>query len=129
MLKRNYIYVLNHLKINIAQKNYYFDLKVVPNAKQMLQILYSLGIIRRFYRLHSTWYRVYPAWRSSTSAYKRIKVYSHTKNPLLIKLKALKILKHNVGGSNLVLNTTRGIITHQQALKLKLGGHLICIVF
>lgn len=129
LLKINYIYLINHLKLNIAKRNYFFDIKVTSSVRQMLYILYSLGLVRRFCRLRENLYRVYPTWSAASSAYRHIKVYSHTKNPLKIKLKALRILKQSTGCSNLILNTPKGIITHQQALRLNTGGHLLCVIY
>ena len=129
LLKLNYVYFINHLKLNIAKQNFFFDIIVTPSVKQMLHIFYTLGIVRRFHRLQSTRYRVYPGWSSSSLLYRRVKVYSHTKNPLKISVKALSVLKQSTGCSSLILSTSKGVITHQEALRLRLGGQLICIIY
>jgi len=129
LLKLNYIYLLNHVKMSMAQHRYFFDIKVTVSVQKMLRILLSLGIIRRFYRLTLNKYRIYPGWTFNSAQSRHIKVFSHTKNPLKIKLKSLIILKWNLGNSTLILNTPLGLLTHRQALQLKTGGHLLCVVY
>ena len=115
--------------MNVAKKKYHFQITVTREVAQLLRILHDLGVIRRFCRLDGNLYRIYPNWYSVKTTFRHIKVFSHTKNPLRLTLKSLRVLKTNIGLSNLVLNTPHGLLTHRQALKLQTGGHLLCILF
>lgn len=127
-MRYDYVYFVNHLKLNTAKKKYFFEVRVTPQIYPLLQVFHELQIIRRFTRLNGTQYRIFLAWKSHTSPYRMIKVYAHAKNPIVITWKALSVLTSRLGHSSLILRTSRGIITHQTALRLRLGGHLLCLV-
>jgi ribosomal protein S8 len=55
-----------------------------------------------------------------------IKNYYKLKRPIYLKLQALQYLTLSLKQSTFILETSKGVITHQEALKLKVGGVLIC---
>lgn len=129
MLQFNYSYLINHLKINTARRTYFFDIFVTPQVLSLLFILQELNVIRRFSRITQSKYRIFPSWSAKNPAYTRIKMFSRSTNPITIRWKALTILQHNTGNSSLILSTPKGLITHQEAIRQKTGGHLICLIF
>ena len=50
------------------------------------------------------------------------------KTPLKLSYKALLILKLYTFNSYMILSTDKGLMTHQEALKFRIGGHLICFM-
>lgn len=129
MMQFNYSYLLNHLKINTARRNYYFEILVTPRVLDFLYLLQELNVIRRFYRINGNRYRVFPSWSYKNPTYRRIKLYNRGKNPINIHLAALSVLQHSTANSSLILSTPHGLITHREALRKKTGGHLICLIF
>ena len=129
MQKLDYINFINHYKISVAQHTFFFIVRQTPQISQILNVFQKLGLVRRFVRVNNRFYRVYPTWAFNRNYLHNIKVHSHPKNHLRIKLNALWVLKQSIGSSTILLNTTKGILTHREALKYRLGGHLLCVIF
>ena len=129
MTQLNYTYFINHLKLNIARKNYFFDIKVNNKILKLIKVLYKLNIIRRFVLITPYKYRIYTSWFDKHSSLLNLKNYSRTSNPIRIRLQSLNILKTNTHNSYLILSTSKGLLTHQEAIQYKVGGFLICTIF
>jgi ribosomal protein S8 len=52
-------------------------------------------------------------------------VYTRGYNRIQLQLGALRILTQQTYNTNLILSTSKGILTHQQAIKANVGGFLI----
>lgn len=124
----NYTFFINHLKINIAKKRYFFD--VLTNAKilNLINVLYRINVVRRFVRLRGNKYRIYLTWFDKHSNPFTLKTVNRSHNFVRIKARSLKILANHTLTSHLILSTSKGLITHQEALKHKVGGFLICTI-
>ena len=129
LFQTNRIYVFNHLRINKAQQKYFFDIRCTVRAAQTLRLLLHLGLVRRFYKLNRSTFRVFPYRTFNNAQHRPLKIFSSKQNPLKVTLATLRLLKLNTGASSLVISTTRGLLTHHQALKHNLGGHLFGIVY
>ena len=129
MTNLDYAYFINHLKLNIARKNYFFDVKVNRKVTRLIKILYKLNVIRRFVIITPYKYRIYTSWFDRNSNALKLKNYSRALNPIRLKLRSLNILKFNTYNSYLILSTSKGLLTHQEAIKEKVGGFLICTIF
>jgi ribosomal protein S8 len=57
-----------------------------------------------------------------------IKVYSRAFNPIRISFKALLVLTTNTYASHLILNTPKGLITHREAIRHRVGGVLVAVI-
>jgi len=125
----NYTYLINHLKLNIARKNYFFDIKVNNKILKLIKVFYKLNIIRRFVLITPYKYRIYTTWFDRHTNVLNLKNYSRASNPIRVRLESLTILKTNTYNSYLILSTSKGILTHQEALYHKVGGFLICIIY
>ena len=70
--------------------------------------------------------KISPFIYKKSSFFKSIKLISTPSKIFTVKLKALLIIQKSLGGSILLLETSKGIITHKEALNLKIGGKLLC---
>ena len=50
-------------------------------------------------------------------------------NPITLKKHSLLLMRRSLGAATLILETSRGVLTHQNALKLGIGGTLVFIIF
>ena len=57
-----------------------------------------------------------------------IKIHYRGLNPIKLKVSALKLLKTRTFTSYLILNTPKGVLTHQEALQASVGGTLLCTI-
>ena len=129
LFQTNRIYVFNHLRINKAQQRHFFDIHATVRASTTLRLLVKLGLVRRFFKINETKFRVLPNRTFNNTQHRPIKIYSSKQNPLRLSLSTLRLLKINTGASSLILSTSKGLLTHQQALNYKVGGHLFCIIY
>jgi ribosomal protein S8 len=127
LYKRDYGFFTNQLKINISNKNYYFDTYVNTDIKKILEIYYKLGVVRRFSKISTKKYRIYINWVGEHSTIKSIKFFQKT-NPIRLTYKSLLLINLYTFNSNFLLETNKGLITHNEALRFKIGGNLVCLV-
>ena len=109
----------------MKRQHYYFILHLTRRNLSFLKLLRQLNLIRRFYHITPTQLKVFPTY-NLRSPRPRIKPYYRTRSRLVIRLAALRLLHQSLGNSLLVLETHKGVITHKEALQLKIGGVLIC---
>jgi ribosomal protein S8 len=128
-----YLNLLAQLKINIAKKNLFFKISISKHEIQMLRLLTQKGIVRRFFKLHPTTvnrelYLVYPNHTLLSDSNLRLVIFNKNADHLTITLNALKIINLASGASSYILKTDKGLLTHQDAIKHKVGGVLLCLI-
>lgn len=128
MLIMNYTYFSNHLKMAIARRCFVFTVVVNEKVLCLIRMFLKLKIIRRVERLAPKRYRIYIKWQNNHTNLHSLVFYSLAAHPLRLTHSALVVLNTHTFGSTIVLSTTRGLITHREALKYRLGGIIICIV-
>ena len=92
-------------------------------------LLVRLNVLRRFYRLNYDLYRVYPAYTRFRKYARPTKGFTRSNGRHRFKLRTLQILNLNTPNTHYILETTQGLMTHKEALRLKLGGLLLVIVY
>jgi ribosomal protein S8 len=122
-------YFINNFRIATAKKKLYFDVQLTSRSLSLCQIFYNLNLIRRFTRLNSTTYRLYPSYSISRNSTRKIKTYLKSSHYLTLSVQVLKLLNLNLPTSYIILETSKGIITHKEALKYKVGGRLLICIF
>jgi len=125
-----YAYTYNQYRLNVAQKKIYFDMLVTKRILPILSLFYKLNIIRRFYFLKphtdvGRKVRVFPFYSRLQSYSANVKLHFRKVRPVSIRLQALNLLTKRSGVSSLVLNTSSGLMTHHEAMKLGIGGVLV----
>lgn len=129
-----YIHLLAQLRINTAKRNFFFKISIGSKELDMLELLTQKGIIRRFYKLHKAVgdrnsYLVYPNYTRLANSNLRLVLFSRNADHIRITLSAIKMLNKASGASSFILKTDRGLLTHQEALKRKVGGVLVCLIY
>ena len=123
-------YITNHVNISLSRKILRTTIQFSKRLMNLIKILHATGVIknylifgkkRRFIRFSILFYKGKPFFTG-------IKLISTLSKKFYISLNALKKL-HTVSASTFyILSTSRGIITHQHALKLGIGGLLLCML-
>lgn len=116
------------LKLNVAKKQYVFTITTNPQILNLIRVLYKLNVIRRF-SLNGNKCRIYPTFYKNMFFNVNIKNYSRNTKKVLIKYNTLQILSKSLYNTTLILETSKGLITHKTAIQLKTGGSLICTIF
>ena len=129
-----YVYLLSQLRINTAKHNFFFKVSIGVRDVEMLNLLVSRGIVRRFYKLHVTktnklMYLIYPNYTKLNNTNLKLTSLARNKGHISMTLNALKIINIASGGSSFILKTTKGLLTHQEAIKAGLGGVVVCFIY
>lgn len=128
MITNRYAYTINHLKIALARKALYFVIQNNRQTRKLLTLLRDLNLLRRFYRISDTHLKVYPRYNKKSRYTMSIKNYYRNNTHLFVKYQALRVLHLSTMASTFILDTSKGLITHQRALDLKIGGVLVCFI-
>jgi len=71
---------------------------------------------------------VYPNHTLLSDSNLRLVIFNKNADHLTITLNALKIINLASGASSYILKTDKGLLTHQDAIKHKVGGVLLCLI-
>ena len=134
METRANIKFVSQLKINTAKKVVSFETFLTEQSFKLAKILKSRNIIQSIELLKpdqgkGAFCRVYPNHSLLINTNNRLKLYSRNTPHLTLSFHGLKLLSYGCGDSTIVLETTRGLITHQEALTYKIGGELFAFIY
>lgn len=127
LLALPYSYTINHLKIAVRRKAFYFLLYNTKKVVKFLRVLRELNVIRRFHATPSSQIKVFPTYSKEVNT-SYIRNYTRSKNPIVLRYKALALLAKFFGNSTIVIHSSRGLLTHREALQAATGGILVCII-
>ena len=119
---------LNQFLLCAFKKRLYSEMRLTTRSKQLARLFLTLNLLRRVKKVHSGLWRFFPTYGRVRRHSRIVKVYNLTSSKKVLSLRALQILNINCPFSYYVIETNRGIMTHKDALKHKLGGFLICVI-
>ena len=117
-----YLHLISSLKINLAKKRLFFDLRVSKKGVNLLKVLEKLHIIRFYYKINSNFFRIYLVYNRFFKKSRILNIYCKKGNPLRLSLKALVLINITTPYSHFLLETSRGILTIKEAIYYKVGG-------
>lgn len=129
----HYAYVTNHF--NILNSKKLKSKKIIKTVKtlRLVKALHKNGIISNFVittnkyngRSHILFNSPY---YSTANFYSSIRLVSTPSRAHFMSLKALKLATISIGASTIFLETSQGIITHIDALRLGITGRILCVI-
>lgn len=125
---RPHLALLNRLYLANIRNLLFFDLPYTKNISSLLQMLISLGVVKNYYRIRNSQLRIF-LFYFNNNLKKSIKIFFKKRNPITFSLETLKSLKYNILTTAILLETSRGFLTYQDAMYLKEGGTLRMIIF
>jgi ribosomal protein S8 len=72
--------------------------------------------------------KISPLLFKKSGFFKGLKLISTPSKAFFINLKSLILLNKAIGEAIVIISTSKGLLTHKQAIRLGLGGKLICII-
>ena len=126
ILNNSYTYVISHLKLGLARKSFFFSIFLTQPVLNFLRILKKQNLIRRFQIMKNSTCRVFPTYNKSLLPISIVKHYYKLNRPIYLKVQALKLLSMSLKQSTFILETSKGLVTHNEALRLNVGGVLVC---
>ena len=98
----------------------------------ILALLKKLGVVQSYLVTRSNQFfltvKLSPFFYKNSSFFRCIRLVSTPSKRFNLKLKTLQILEKSLGETIVVLETSKGIIPHKEALKLKLGGKILLVI-
>ena len=125
-------FLVNHINFAVATKKRWILFKYTKKTLQVLTLLKRIGVIQ-FYIISKSFgstklIKLSPFFYKDTPFFRRIKLVSTPSKRFNLKLRTLQILNLSLGETIVVLETSHGIITHTDALKLKIGGKILLVI-
>ena len=130
MIENQYSYFLNQLQMGSKGRNYFFEVRLTTKLKPLARLLQSLNLIRRFHRsgARPNAYRVFPTYSRHRKHARVMRLYARRRGRIVLNLRALHLLNLTAPHSYYILETPKGIMTHQEAITLRTGGLLLAII-
>ena len=125
-----YAYVVNHINIAIARKKLKIKFKHTKKALEITHLLYQIGYVSHYQLIHEhkqTWIYISITYYKNTPFYKSLRLVSTPSRRHFISLKALRTVQNSIKSSIVLLSTSKGLLTHTEAIKLNTGGLILCI--
>ena len=133
MLPYNYTaFLVNHINFAIATKKRWILFRYTKKSLRLLKLFKQVGVLQ-FYIVSSNsnsykMIKLSPFFYKNMSFFRKIKLVSTPSKRFNLKLRTLQILSKSLGETILILETSSGIITHIDALKLKIGGKILLVI-
>ena len=131
----SYSYVLNKLNLVLGKQKPQVSIKYSKINYTIVYLLYKIGCLNNFVIYTKKIQNVYQKliyfsifFYKNSPFFKQIKLISSSSKKHTITYKALKIINQSIGSSILLISTSHGLMTHRQALNVKLGGLLIAVL-
>lgn len=125
-------FLVNHINFSISTRRRWTLLKYSPRMLKTLNLLKRLGLLNSYLlqgpSRKSSLLKVSPFFYKNSSFFKNIKLVTTPSKRFNVQLKSLRILEKSLGESIVVLETSKGILTHREALKLHLGGKVLLVL-
>jgi ribosomal protein S8 len=130
MRYNSYAFLINHINILTTSKKRSLIIRYNNKILTLAYLLKSVGCLnsvvvisksRKLLKISTLFYK-------NKSFYRGVKLLSTPSKSFFVKLKTLKLLHKSLGNSVLVLETSKGLVTHTLALRMQVSGKLLCIL-
>jgi len=128
--------LINFIKISIQNRNFIIEYKKSQLLLDISKCLLRLQLINGFFEKNNKLYIIFKYNTLGENLIKDIKMEYKRPFEKIFKLKYLQsktfnkkyILKEGSKNSFFLLTTTKGILTHQEAIKNKVGGKVLLLL-
>ena len=126
----SYAFLINHINLLIISKRRSATLRYNTKSFRLLMVLQKLGYINSslIVSKNKKLIKISPFFYKKLTFFKGISLVSTPSKIFTIKVKTLKTLNTSIGSTLVILETSKGIITHKDAMRLNVGGKLLCIL-
>ena len=135
ILSNTYSYFISHVNLAVRKKHAQTTVRYSKHSHQLLHLLYQTGCIhnylihwgvvrfkpRKFITFSVTYYR-------GTPFFKSVRVVTTPSRKHTISLKALSVVNKSFKSTIMILSSTRGLITHKEAIRSKVSGQVLAII-
>jgi len=123
------IFLINQIKLYSARKAYKLETFYSKKLLKYLSIFKKIGLINQFVLKQDNIVKkkvdIYLFYYNLVPLSKNYKLLSRSSRKFYISYHALRLLSKRTKASVFLISTNRGLISHHEALKFKIGGLLI----
>ena len=122
--------VINHINLISSSRRRSTTLRYNKKALALLAILKKLGVINSCVILSKSkkLLKISPLTYKKTPFFKHLRLVSTPSKSFTVRLSTLKILNASIGQTIIILETSKGLMTHQDALKKHISGRILCVI-
>jgi ribosomal protein S8 len=128
-------YLINHVNIATTRKKPKIKILISNKMLPLLRAMHKIGCISRYVyltkykkNLHLRYVILTIPFFKQKPFFKSIRLISTSSKKYNVSLKALQLIANSLRSSCAILSTPYGVLTHREALKLKTGGLILCII-
>lgn len=125
-------FLINHINIVVSTKRRWIFFRITKKTLKLTLLLVKLGLINFPHIVKKSpikWLmKVSPFFYKRTTFYSCIRLVSTPSKSFTVTLKTLQILSHSLGESTIILETSLGFMTNQDALRHKVGGRILLVL-
>jgi small subunit ribosomal protein S8 len=124
-------YLISHINLALSKKLSSSTIIFSNKILSLVRILYKFGCIYKFNiftKNNKKFIKFTCFFYKNKPFFKGIRLISTSSRKYYISLKALMIVHKSLNSSILILSTPKGIISHYEAIKMRVGGLLLCIL-
>lgn len=121
-------HVLNAVNINTAHKKLVFEIVFTRKNAMFVQALRKFSFLHKFVVVKKNerlCLKIYTHYFNNKRVGGNFKIISRPSKAFYISLRALYLMSKRTGGSVFIISTSRGLLTHHEAIKQKTGGMLV----
>lgn len=130
-----YSYVVNHFNLLNSKKQVKKTIMLTKKTIRLVNVLHSQGVINHFLvhknisgQVPAYYITFSPLFYKSVPFFRNVRLVTTPSRKHTISLKALRLVSPSVRSSVILLSTSQGIIPHSEALSLRIGGLILCIL-
>jgi ribosomal protein S8 len=124
-----YCNLLCLLKLSYYLKLDYICIKYTKKILVILNLLIKINYINNYKILPNNTLIIYLLYKNNKPFWNNLKIYYRSSKFFYISIHFLKRFYYNEFKKILILSTGKGIITHNEAIKLNHGGKLIFLLY
>lgn len=130
-----YSHFLAHVNLAIKKKQAQTTVRYSKHAHQLLLILHRVGCIHN-YIIHSNVVRgkvrkfitFSVTYYKGTPFFKGVRVVTTPSRQHNVSLTALTVINVSIGSSIMLISSSKGLLTHKQALSRGVGGQILALL-
>ena len=127
-----YAYLIAHINLAFKSNKRIHRILCTKKILKLVKVLQQQGCLTYLLLNQSNVTKRYllftPYYYRQTTFFKYIRLISTISKKFTISFRALVVISKSLKNSLLLLETSKGIVTHKEALKLHIGGFLLCIL-
>lgn len=123
--------VTNHVNLALSKNSPKSNIIYTKKIFSYFRSISSLGVVNNFFLVSKSkknYIRFSVFFYKNVSFFYKVKHVSTPSKKFYITLKALKTLTTTLKSTTIILSTSKGLLTHREALRKKIGGIILFVV-